>query len=129
MELIYEKAGYIMVTFQERPLHVLFDWTRLGIPVEDLKELHLKAYDVIVAKGVKTLIAETSKVTDVLFRESIDWFGNEHVPRLSKAGVTRIVTVVPQTAMGRLSTKSWQGAVAGIELHNVATLADALKLV
>jgi hypothetical protein len=89
----------------------------------------MKAYEDVVAKKVKTLIAETSKCSDVLFPECIKWFGEEHVPRLAKAGVTRFITVVPGTALSRLTSKTWQGAVQGIEMHNVGSLAEALKIV
>jgi hypothetical protein len=129
MQQIYEKLGFITVTFYERPRHILFDWTSFAIPFADLKDLFMKAYDVGVARGAKTLIAETSKVKDVLFNDAVQWWGDVQVPRLSKAGIVRIITVVPQTSLGRWSTKSWQGVVAGIELHNVGTLADAVKLV
>ncbi|MFH2116213.1 MAG: hypothetical protein ABIJ86_17065 [Spirochaetota bacterium] len=126
---IYQNPKFITVTYFEKPKHILFDWVKLAIPLEDLKTLHMKAYEVAVEKKVKTLIAETSKVTDVLFQECIEWFGKDHVPRLAAGGVSRIITVVPKTALGRLTTKSWQGAVQGIEIHEVATLDDAIKLV
>jgi len=129
MQVIYKKDNYITVSFQEKPLHIVFDWSRLAVNLEELKELHMKAYEFVLSKKVKTLIADTSKVKDVLYKECIEWFGNEQVPRLSKVGVKRIITVVPKTALSRITTKSWQGAVEGIELHNADSLEDAIKLI
>jgi hypothetical protein len=129
MQLIYEKKGYITVSLNESPLYIIFDWTKLAVTVDELKDLHMKAYAFIQSKRVKTLIAETSKVTDVLFPEGIKWFGEEHVPRLAAAGLKRVVTVVPKIALSRFATKTWQAAVLGIELHNAASLEEALTLV
>jgi hypothetical protein len=53
---IYQKAGYITVTYYEYPKYILFDWTRLAVTLDELKTLHMKAYEVIQAKGVKTLL-------------------------------------------------------------------------
>ncbi|MEM6830869.1 MAG: hypothetical protein AAF551_10175, partial [Bacteroidota bacterium] len=97
----------------------------MAIPLADLKELHMKALDMVKTHNIKTLVAETSNAQSVLFQECIDWWSNEHVPRLDNAGLKSIITVKGGNALTRLTNKSWQGATGAINLYEVQTLQDA----
>ena len=125
---IYKNENHVSVTYNSLKNYILFDWVNMAIPLDALKELHMKAYDVLKAKNVKTLVAETSKAQSVLFPECIEWWSNEHVPRLDSAGLKGIITVKGGNALTRLTNKSWQGATGGIDLYEVPTLGDAEKL-
>lgn len=129
MQKIYEKEGFITVTFYEKPMYILFNWSKFSVSLAEMQELHMKTCEFVQNKKVKTLIGNTSKTTGVLFNECVEWFGKEQIPRLSKAGLKRFVTVVPHTALSRHSSKSWQQAVEGIDLYNCDTLEDAMNLI
>ncbi len=125
---IYKNPKHVTVNYNEVKKYILFDWINMAIPLAELKELHMKALDVVKSQNVKTLIADTSNAQSVLFQEIIDWWSNEHVPRLDRAGVKSIITVKGGNALTRLTNKSWQGATGGINLYEVPTLADAEAL-
>lgn len=126
---IYRNPKHVTVTFNQAKNYILFDWTNMAIPFADLKEMHLKALDIVNTHGVTTLVAETSKAQSVLFQECIDWWSNEQVPRLDKAGVRSIITVKGGNALTRLTNKSWQGATGGINIYEVPTLGDAENII
>jgi hypothetical protein len=53
-------------------------------------------------------------------------WGSTWVPELARFGLKSIVTVVPEKALAKLSTGTWQRQVVnGIAMTNVTTLADA----
>lgn len=125
---IYEKPGYVKITHQSDGNYVLFDWTNATISFEDIKEAHLKAFEVDKEKGVTCLIADCSKMKFSFTTEITNWFATEMMPRLSKeAGIKRIITVLDDSAIAKLNARSWQKA-NDIELPNVSNMPEALKL-
>jgi hypothetical protein len=125
---IYQKASCITVTYSDSPKHLLYDWSKMWISLEDFKEMHLTALAKIKEKGVTSLISDASKVVDVPMKECIEWLGKELIPLLSQAGVKKLITVVPGTALGKIGTKSWQNQVMGIDMYDVKDRAEGLKL-
>lgn len=126
---IYQKQNHITVTYFQSPKYILYDWIKNYLSLDIFKELHLKALEKIRAESVTSLISDSSKVTDVPTDDCMEWLGKEMVPLLSKAGVKRLITIVPQTALSRLGTKSWQRQVMGIDMYDVKNMAEALTLV
>jgi hypothetical protein len=129
MEKIYEKLGFVVVSYNPTKNFIVFDWTRYFVTLEEIKELHTKALEFARIKGVKTFVADTVKVKDVFLEECTDWFAKVQIPRLSEAGIKRIVTITPETALGRLSTKTWQAKISGIELYSVPNGGNFMSLV
>ena len=126
---IYEKPGYVTITHHGDKNYVLFDWTNATISFSDIKEAHLKAFEVDKEKGVKTLVADCSKMKYSFTTEITDWFATEMMPRLSKeAGIQRIITILDNSAIAKLNAKSWQKA-NDIDLPNVSSMNEALDLV
>ena len=126
---IYSNPKFVKVTYNQMKNYILFDWTSMAIPLEDLKELHTKACDLVKQRGVKTLVAETSKASGVLFPQCIEWWANEQVPAYDGAGVNAIITVKGGNPLTRLTNKSWQGATGGIDIYEVPTLVDAENII
>ena len=122
---IYNNPKFVKVTYNQFKNYILFDWSNMAISLEELKELHTKASDVVKKRGVKTLVAETSKATSILFPQCIEWWSNEQVPAYDEAGINSIITVKGGNALTRLTNKSWQGATGGIDIYEVPTLVDA----
>ena len=126
---IYQNQDYVNVSYVESPKHLVYEWTRNSIKLDEFKKMHLKALEVIKSKGVTSLITDSSKVLDVPFPENVEWLGTELIPMLAKAGVKKLISIVPQTALSRLGTKSWQNKVLGIDMYDVKDMAEAIKLV
>jgi hypothetical protein len=123
--LIYEKPNFIQVVYYPEKNYIVFDWTDFLVTLEDIQELHTKALATAQANNCYYYIADTSKVHTVLRQEVLRWWGDVWVPRLTEAGL-KPVTVVPTSALGLLSTRSWQAdVVGGITMINVKTFAEA----
>ena len=124
---IYNKQNYITVTYSQSPKYLLYDWTKNYLDFEIFKEMHLTALKTIKENGVTSLISDSSKVKDVPSPECVEWLGNVLVPMLSQAGVKRLITIVAQTALSRIGTKSWQMKVLGIDMYDVKNMKEALE--
>ncbi len=125
---IYEKPGYVKITYHSDKNYVLFDWTNATISFDDIKEAHLKAFEIDKEKDVTCLIADCSKMKYSFTTEITDWFATEMMPRLSKeASIKRIITVLDDSAIAKLNAKSWQKA-NDIDLPNVSSMEEAKKL-
>ena len=123
---VYEKTGFLKVTFNKEKKYVMFKWIKFGLSLESLKVAHQKALDILLANNCYNYIAETSQATGLLSQSVIEWWTNEWVPKLQKSGIKAIVTVIPSSVFATYSTKDWQSAVAGnIIMKNVASLEEA----
>jgi hypothetical protein len=126
MTAIFSKPGIVTVSYNANKNYVLFDWTSFAVTLDEIKTLHTAALRAAESHSCRTYIAETSKVTNTLRQDVIEWWGSVWVPRLAKAGLRAIITVQPTSAIASLSTRSWQRTVIeGITMINVGSLADA----
>lgn len=124
--IIYNNPKYIQVVYHPDKGYILFDWVDFLIPLQDIQELHAKALAVAEEKGCYHFVAETSKVTNALRPDVIEWWSDVWVSKLVAAGLRAVITVVPSTAFAAMSTHSWQSQVVdGILMQNVKSLADA----
>ena len=126
MAVIFEKKNFLKVFFFKEKKYVMFKWFRFGILLEDLKEAHQRALDILLSNHCYYYIAETSEVIGTLTDPVVHWWNNEWVPVLRKSGIKAIVTVVPGNILSTLSTKDWQTSdFGGIIIKNVKTLEEA----
>jgi len=63
---------------------------------------------------VKHWIADVSQVREATSPEDQTWIA-EQAPRFIEAGLQSIITVLPQSALAKLSTKGWQRQLAGAD--------------
>lgn len=126
MNAIYNKPGYLVVSHSRTGNYILFDWTDFNVTLDDIKQAHARALDVARRNSCHTYIADTSRVANALPPEVIEWWGGTWVPELARYGLKSIITVVPERALAKLSTNTWQRQVVnGIAMSNVSTLAEA----
>jgi hypothetical protein len=128
--MIYEKPGYIQVSYHADKNFILFDWTDFGVTLDDIRELHEKALAAVQEKRCYYYIAETSKVTTALSPEVVQWWKDVWVARLVSAGLRAIVTVVPSANVSSRSTREWQvDTLGGILMKNVDSFEEALATI
>ena len=128
--LIYEKPGCVRVEYKPVGGYILLDWTSFMIQMAEIQELHQKTLAAAKQYHCYYYLAETSRVRTVFLKEIIRWWGDVWVPKLAEAGLKAIVTVVPESALALLSTRSWQAEVTqGITMKNVKTLAEAIAAI
>lgn len=124
---IYDDGQYLRIDERVDVRCLVFSWNRFAISLEDIKKAHFSALDVVKAKGYQTLIADTGNVTGVLFPEVVAWWEGEMIGKYVDAGIRQVITVVPSSALGRLSTADWQKQVIGkLTTLNVKSLGQAL---
>src|SRR4051794_33662303 len=113
MSLIFEKPGYITVTYHPTGDYVLFDWTNFMVTLGEIQTIHEKALSAARRHNCRNYIADTVQVTTTLRPEVVAWWGTTWVPVLAEFGLRAIVTVLPKSALATLSTGSWQREVVG----------------
>lgn len=124
---IYDDGHYLRVDDHPDVRCVVFSWKRFAIPLEDIKKAHYAALEVVKAKRYETLIADTGSVAGVLFPDVVEWWEGEMIGKYVDAGIRQVLTVVPESALGRLSTKDWQKQIVGkLTTLNVRSLSEAL---
>jgi len=123
---IYEKPGHLVVSHNRAKNYILFDWTNFNVTLEEIRSAHSQALEAAKRTNCHTYIADTSKVANTLRQDVIEWWGGTWVPQLARYGLKSIITVVPERALAKLSTNTWQRqVVSGIAMTNVSTLAEA----
>jgi hypothetical protein len=126
VKAIYEKPGHLVVSHNPAKNYILFDWTNFNVTLDEIRSAHKQALDAAKGADCRTYIADTSKVANTLRQDVIEWWGGTWVPELARYGLKAIVTVVPEKALAKLSTGTWQKqVVSGIAMTNVSTLAEA----
>jgi hypothetical protein len=124
--VIHEIPNYIRVSYDESKDYVLYDWSDFQITLDQIKIAFEKALAMAKLKRCYYFVAETSKVRTILRPEVLKWWGETWMPKVEEAKIRAVVTVVPPTAVARLSNRSWQAEVVGsITMKNVSTLIEA----
>jgi hypothetical protein len=124
--IVFEKAGYLVVSHNAAKDYILFDWTNFNVSLDEIKVAHEKALEVAKRHNCRHYVADTSKVTNALRQDIISWWGSTWVPTLAKFGLRTVATVLPKSAVANMSTNSWQRQVVdGIEMINVGSRAEA----
>ena len=126
MTVVFEKAGYLVISYDPAKDYILFDWTSFNVTLDEIKTAHEKALEAAKRHNCRNYVADTSKVTNALGQDIIAWWGSTWVPVLAKFGLRAVITVLPKSALANMSTSSWQRQVVdGIQMMNVASRADA----
>ncbi len=123
---IYKKDGFLHVYYDEINKYIVFKWASFAIRLEDIQEAHARALDALQRTGATTYVAETSEVKGVLSDAILEWWGKTWMPKLVSGGLKQVITVVPKSALGRMSTKEWQAVnFGGIVTKNCRDMAEA----
>jgi hypothetical protein len=123
---LFNDNNHLQVTEEPENKCISFNWTHFGISLEEVRKAHYAALEVVKAKGYKVLIANTGSVEGVLYPEVISMLENEMIGKYIEGGVKAVITVVPQNALGRLSTKDWQKQIVGaLTTLNVRSMTEA----
>lgn len=97
-----------------------------------LREALTQGLDHVKKHGVKNWIADVSQVKTATRPDDQQWIA-EQGPAFIAAGLQSIITVLPQSALAKLSTKGWQSKVAdvnaGFVMLDVGSLDEARQAV
>jgi len=104
--MFYEKQGVVRTYMDSSlPETMIVEWDNLfdSAVVKESCEAQLEK----AKAGAKYLIIDTSKAQGVPSKETQDWFVNYLFPNFDKVGLKLMVTVLPQSALTKLASKSW----------------------
>jgi hypothetical protein len=84
-----------------------------------------------VKEGAKYLIIETSKAQGVPSQATQNWFASDLFPELEKAGLKAMITVVPESTLTKMASRSWikRASDFRFDSYDANSLDDAKKLV
>jgi hypothetical protein len=127
MTQIQEVKGYVKVYANNDLKYILFDWESFNISLEDMKNSFEKSLQYMIKNDIKTYIAGSGNVKNALSQDILKWFEGEWIPTMNKNGIELVVTILPKSSIGNLSTKSWQKPVdvGNIRLVNVLSMEEA----
>lgn len=130
MERVYEgKASDMDLEASTQTLWVR--WKKMHVSA-DLRGDLTQGLALVRRHGVRHWVADVSGVTTPTQKDDQVWIA-EQGPKFIEAGLKSIVTVVPKSAIAKLSTKGWQGELqskgAGFVMVDVASLEEAAQVI
>jgi hypothetical protein len=126
MDTIFSEKPFLKVKYYPLKGYILFKWHKLNIELSQLKIAHKKALKIAEEKKCFYFIADTSEASLTLTPEVIGWWRSEWVPKMQKAGIKVILTILPKNYLSLYSTDDWHLAeYKNIILQNVKDLEEA----
>lgn len=125
--MIYEVDG-IVRTYMENPKTIIVEWDSL-FNNEVIKKSCLAQLEKVKG-GATVLIIETSKAKGVPSQETQEWFATDLFPEFDKAGLKAMITVVPESALTKMASKSWikRATDFSFDSYDAVSLEEAKKL-
>ena len=127
MEMFYEVSGVVR-TYMENSNIIVVEWDNL-FDNEVIKKSCLEQLEK-AKKGAKVLIIETSKAKGVPSQETQEWFASTLFPAFEQAGLKAMITVVPESALTKMASKSWikRASDFSFDSYDAASLEEAKNL-
>lgn len=124
--VFYEKPGVVTCTLEGKKIIVKWNQMHKG---DIVKECCLAQADK-VQFGAKVIIVDVVDATGALPQETQDWLASTFFPKVHQFGVKAIITVLPKSALTKLTAKQWMsnGSPFGFEMFDAASLEDAHTL-
>lgn len=126
--LVDDSPGVGSIGYDDSLQAVVVTWFKTnddGI-VRDRLETELR---LVVERGLRTVIVDTSLVKGVLSPEIQAWIAQDFLPRLSRTGLRALVSVKPKSAIALLTNnRSFVGADVPFDIVEVDNLAAAYSL-
>lgn len=101
---VYSLPGHVTVWHNPLGDHILFDWTNMMVPLDELCAVHERALAAARRHNCRNYLVDQSRVGVWLPPEATAWWDVEWLPVLGEFGLRAIVTVLPEapdTSEGR----------------------------
>ncbi len=126
---IYQQPNVVEAVYEPGTKSIVVTWQDLG-PHNYLRPCTEAQLKCAQEDGAKVIIVDTSKAKGVLKQDDQEWFGTYLFPQLQAAGIKSIITVLPESALSKLTAKQWSstGKQFDVEFVDTATLKVARQL-
>ncbi len=88
-------------------------WSSFNVKPDQFKLLMEQIVNLLKSRSGSKILVDTSAVTGALSQTVIDDYAQRVLPQFIGMGVKYMATVIPKTAIGKLSTKIWQAEQVG----------------
>ena len=126
MKEIYSIPSILIVLYNKEQNYILLKWNSFRIPLSKMKEMHKSILNFAIEVGCQCFIADTSTTTSTLSDDIISWWKYEWIDILVRAGIKKIITILPENILAQQSNFEWQqGNYKTIKLYNTTSLERA----
>ena len=126
---IYNAPGFVDTWYEPDKGIIAAKWHKLTTR-EHVRLSCEEQLKVAQTTNAKCIIVDTSTAEGVPFPEDQKWFGDYLFPNMQKAGIKAIITVLPQNALTRLGTNTWNktGSLFDMDFVDAASFEDAVDI-
>jgi hypothetical protein len=98
MSPVYSLPGHVTVWHNPLGDHILFDWTNLVVPLDEIRAVHERALAAARRHNCRNYLVDQSRVAAALPAAAMAWWDVEWLPVLAEFGLRAVVTVSPDAA-------------------------------
>lgn len=127
----YQVDGIASIDWDIAARAARITWSSFNIKLDQYKELMAQLVALLKSRSASRILVDTSAVRGAFPQAIIDDYVQRVLPELIGMGVKYMATVVPASAVGKLSTKMWQaeqvGALTMLNVESIDEGRDWLK--
>jgi hypothetical protein len=126
---VFKREGVVEAHYDEQLKSVIVKWIRFDPGA--VRPCLLAQRDALKAHAGRAVLVDASTGQGALNADDQKWLATTFLPELAAIGVKTIVTVVPKSAVTRLTAQRWteSGSVAGITMLDAKTYNDAVAAI
>ncbi len=127
MQTLYEAPGVTLATYDRSTRTITVSWKALNDSksLRECCDAQLKA----VKQGARYLIIDVADAKGVVRQEDQAWFGNTLFPAFDRAGLAKMVNVLPKSALTKLSSGTWSKTASpfNFEIFEASSIDEAVR--
>ncbi len=125
MDIFYEKQGFIKCWYDPEHQMIVQDYEEFIADIDEFKYQHDLCFEALVKYQARKWLTNTKQTTSAVPVELQEWVKNVHAPRCIEHGLKYLATVVPDSEVGKVTTRSWQ---AGVKEIGTLTTANFVRV-
>lgn len=99
--------GIAILYVEEKQKAVRIGYKTFFSDNDDLREVLLKAADLLKEKNYTSLIADSSHATDAICQSDMEWMMGTLFPKLIENGLRKFAVVEPEDIVAKLTVEQW----------------------
>ena len=127
----YQVEGVATIDWDITARAARITWSSFNVKVDQFRNLMAQIIKLLTSRAGTRILVDTSAVQGALPQAIIDDYAQNTIPQFMAMGVQFMATVIPKSAIGKLSTKIWQaeqvGAITMLNVESVDEARDWLK--
>jgi hypothetical protein len=122
----YQVDGVATIDWDITSRAARITWSSFNVKLDQFKNLMAQITNLLKSRSGTRILVDTSAIQGALPQVIIDDYAQNTLPQFMAMGVKFMATVIPKSAVGKLSTKIWQSEQVGaITMLNVDSVDEA----